>query len=653
MGTEVSIVIVNYNVKYFLAQCLQSIFKSVLDDISLEVWVVDNASNDGSVDMIQQDFPKVKLIENKSNVGFAKANNQALQLIQSEFTLILNPDTILEENTLAQCVKFMRQHPDCGAMGVRMIDGSGTFLPESKRSLPSIMSSLYKLSHLSELFPHSSVFSHYHLGHLSEYEAHKIEVLCGAFMFIKHKILEETGFFDESFFMYGEDIDLSYRILQTGASIYYAPVSTIVHFKGESTKKASIDYHKHFYGAMGIYVEKHFSKSKATLFQYIIKLGIYFRAFISFIAYPIKALLLPMIDGVLIFFTLKYIAHWWAMFKFNDPSYYDAFTLYRFISGYTLTWLFGLWFFGRYSDEDNFKVRLNGILSGTIGILIIYALLPEYLRTSRAILVGGSVAAFIITSLTSRINKIFFKTHKNPDSSRKNIAIVTNFTNNETIERIKNSHSKADTNVYFIKPNILNTDGRFSGDLDSLHTLIVPLKINEIVFSSDDINMHQIIDTMSKIGDSVIYKISSDQSLSVLSSSNKASQGNILLIDKSFTISKGISQRSKRVFDMIASIFIILFSPILYVLNGLNANLFKNIIDVMYGKKTWVGYGGAPSDYINLPPLRQAVIAVPLLFDVVEYSKDWILNENKKYALEYSPWIDFNILIKHHFRLAN
>jgi O-antigen biosynthesis protein len=238
---DLSIVIVNYNVKFFLEQCLHSVIKAT-EKISTEIFVVDNNSTDGSVAMLRQKFPEIILIENMANLGFSVANNQALSMSRGRYCLLLNPDTLVEEDTFIKCVQFMDSHPEAGALGVKMIDGQGVFLPESKRALPTPDVAFFKVFGLSRLFPHSKLFGKYHLGFLDKNKTHVVSVLSGAFMFIRKTALDKAGLLDENYFMYGEDIDISYRLTKTGYLNYYFAETTIIHYKGESTKKASINY---------------------------------------------------------------------------------------------------------------------------------------------------------------------------------------------------------------------------------------------------------------------------------------------------------------------------------------------------------------------------------------------------------------------------
>ena len=274
---HLSVIIVNYNVRYFLEQCLCSVQKAI-KNIDAEVFVVDNASKDGSVEYLQAGFPFVKFIANTDNVGFAHANNQALNLCSGDYVLFLNPDTIVPEDCFEKCISFLNENTDAGALGVRMLDGGGKFLPESKRSFPSPVTSMFKLFGLSSLFPKSKTFARYSLGHLDENKNHEVDVLAGAFLMGRREILQQLKGFDETFFMYGEDIDLSYRIQKSGYKNYYFAETSIIHFKGESTRKGSLNYIKMFYNAMSVFVSKHYSGGTAQIYRFFIQIAIWFRA---------------------------------------------------------------------------------------------------------------------------------------------------------------------------------------------------------------------------------------------------------------------------------------------------------------------------------------------------------------------------------------
>lgn len=251
-----SIIIVNYNVKFYLEQCLESV-RRASRGLQVEVFVVDNLSTDGSVEYLRGRFPEVTFIANQENVGFARANNQAIRLSKGRYVLLLNPDTIVGEETLARCVEFMEEHPEAGGVGVYMLNADGTFAPESRRGLPTPFVAFCKMTGLGKLFPKSRLFGRYYMGYLDVNEVNAIEVMSGAYTMLRREALDKVGLLDEDFFMYGEDIDLSYRVLKGGYKNYFVPVR-MLHYKGESTVKSSYRYAYVFYQAMRLFFRKHY-----------------------------------------------------------------------------------------------------------------------------------------------------------------------------------------------------------------------------------------------------------------------------------------------------------------------------------------------------------------------------------------------------------
>ncbi len=269
---ELSVIIVNYNVKFFLEQCLFSVVKAA-SAIKSEIIVVDNNSSDGSRDYLIEKFPSVTFLWQNENAGFGRAGNIGLKEASGETILFLNPDTIVAEDCFLKCISFIRSKKDCGALGVRMLDGAGLFLRESKRGLPTPSASFFRLSGITYLFPDSKYYSAYYAGHLKEHAVNCIDVVAGAFFMVPKKVLEITGGFDEDFFMYGEDVDLSYRITKAGFKNYYYPQTTIIHFKGESTLK-SLQYIQRFYKAMHLFLRKHHASVwKRAVMNVAISLG--------------------------------------------------------------------------------------------------------------------------------------------------------------------------------------------------------------------------------------------------------------------------------------------------------------------------------------------------------------------------------------------
>jgi N-acetylglucosaminyl-diphospho-decaprenol L-rhamnosyltransferase len=283
-----SVIIVNYRVRYFLELCLYSVSRA-LADIEAEIIVVDNHSGDGSVEALKPLFPAVQFIVNQVNTGFATANNQAFRQAGGEYILFLNPDTLLPEDYVRVCLGFLRDRPNAGGLGVRMIDGGGQFLKESRRGFPSPWVAFCKMSGLSALLPRSRLFAGYYLGHLPEDSSHPAPVLSGACLLVRHKVLDTVGVFDERFFMYAEDIDLSYRMEKAGYQNYYTSGTTVIHFKGESTRKDS-RYIRQFYKAMSQFRRKHFNRGLPGVFNGSMEAAIWIRAGIAGLARAISGL---------------------------------------------------------------------------------------------------------------------------------------------------------------------------------------------------------------------------------------------------------------------------------------------------------------------------------------------------------------------------
>ena len=277
---KLSVVIVNYNVKHFLEQCLNSLEQATAG-LDHEVIVVDNASTDGSTEYITSRFPNIKWMACHENNGFSKGNNIAIAQAKGEYILLLNPDTIVTKEAIKGCVDFMDTNADAGTCGVHMLRTDGTFAPESRRALPTPFVAFCKMSGLSKLFPKSRTFGRYYMQYLNKEETNPIEIISGAYMMLRRSTIEQIGTLDEDFFMYGEDIDLSYRILKGGYKNYYLPLR-ILHYKGESTNKSTYRYVHTFYRAMQLFFKKHYSHY-SMLVSLPINIAIWTRAILAYI----------------------------------------------------------------------------------------------------------------------------------------------------------------------------------------------------------------------------------------------------------------------------------------------------------------------------------------------------------------------------------
>lgn len=646
---KLSIIIVNYNVKHFLEQCLHSV-QSAINDQEIEVFVVDNNSVDGSLDMVKKKFPDVKIIANKYNAGFSKANNQAIREARGEYVLLLNPDTVVENDSFSKIISFMDEHPDAGGLGVKMLDGAGRFLPESKRGLPTPAVAFYKIFGLSRLFPKSKTFGKYHLSYLDKDRVHEVEILSGAFMLMRKKVLDKIGLLDETFFMYGEDIDLSYRIIKAGYKNYYLPETRIIHYKGESTKKSSVNYVFTFYNAMVIFAKKHFSAKNASLFAGLINLAVYFRAFLALFSRVMKKIALPVLDVLLLAAGVIFITNYWQHhIIFPQGGSYPISLVSIAIPAYVLTWLFSVYMSGGYDKPIRLARIFRGILIGTIIILMVYALLPEALRFSRAIILLG--ALWGITSIgTVRIllHLLGLKNFKIGAKSNKRYIIAGNKT--EAL-RVADLLRKADMNPGFIglvslAENEKQSSG-FIGNFNQLYDIIHIYKIDEVIFCAKDIPAHLIIDKMAELNVRPLnFKIAPPESLTIIGSQSINTSGDIYIIELD-SIARIHNRRNKRFLDILTSLLLLIPSPLLCFVMKNPGGFIRNLIWVLFGKRTWVGYRGVdPNSDLKLPQIKKGILNPTDGLSVKQMDASTINRLNLLYARDYKIVNDIHILMK-------
>ncbi len=642
---KLSVIIVNYNVEYFLEQCLNSV-KNAINNIDTEVFVIDNNSVDGSCNMVREKFPFVKLIENKTNTGFSVANNQAIKIAVGEYILLLNPDTLVEEDTFVKVCDFMDNNLDAGGLGVKMIDGKGNFLPESKRGLPSPEVAFYKLSGLSKLFPKSKKINRYHLGYLDKNKTHEIEVLSGAFMLMRKKVLDKVGMLDETFFMYGEDIDLSYRITKGGYKNYYYPETTIIHYKGESTKKGSINYVIVFYKAMIIFAQKHFSNKNAKLFSLLINIAIYFKALLELSSRFIKNAFLPAIDSILIYSGFTIIKPLWETYKFHEQGVFPDLFFAFLVPSYIFIWITSLFFIGAYDKPIRIARIAKGTIIGSLIILIFYSLLGEDLRVSRAIILLGAASTFI--SLIASRYLLHFTGIKNfqiKKLKKKNIVIIGGLKETKRIDNIIKSSEITSEIVGYINPENKKKKG-FIGGINQLNEIIRIYKINEVIYCAKDISSQAIIQSILNTAGVIDYKIASPDSLSIVGSSSLNTQGDLYVINLN-SIAKDSNQRNKRLIDIIAAVIFLFLIPFFVLIVKKPFSFIKNILMVIVGSYSWVGYcTNSQVNYNILPKIKKGILPPLLIKNINKFNERKLEKMNMIYAKDYRIINDINLIAR-------
>jgi len=608
-----------------------------------EVIVVDNHSADGSVEYLAPLFPVVQFIVNTENRGFAKANNQALARASGEYVLFLNPDTLVPENCFALCLEFMKKNPEAGALGVRMIDGRGRFLPESKRAFPSPMASFYKLMGLAALFPASGIFNKYALGNLDEHKNHGVDVLAGACMLVKKKILDALQGFDESYFMYGEDIDLSYRVQEAGYQNHYFAGTSIIHFKGESSRKSGFNYVKFFYSAMLVFVQKHYKTGPAKLFSYFIRVAITCRAIITALGRVLKPVLFPVTDGAMVWFSLKMVSLLWISQIRNGKGFGFPYLSYA-LPFFAVVFILVAAFIGLYDRVYKTSKTLLSVAFATVSILAVYSLLPETLRFSRGvILCGGVLGGALVILLRQVLSAGMFEYES--EHAGQTVVVATEKEYAEIVKLLEN---------VMLEQKLLGriavdeSDNKALCSLQNLGALAKKLPVREIIFCEGEVSLTDIIKQVqqfTKWDIRILYHLSGTQS--IIGSDRFAEGSKIISPFIEYRIAQPYQKRMKKLVDIILSFLFLITAPVHLIFHKKGGGLLSNAVSVITGHKTWVGYASTSA---MLPPVKKGVVTqmgtIPI-FDVMVLEK-----ADKLYAKNYDWWQDAGIVFRNYGQLG-
>lgn len=682
---ELSIIIVNYNVKRFLEQALLSIQKAI-QGIETEIFVVDNASQDGSVAMLRQKFPTIKLILNTKNVGFAAANNFAIKQSQGKYIVFINPDTIVQEDTFRTLISFFENHPNAGMVGCKILNPDGTLQLACRRSFPTAWVALTRLTGLSHLFPKSRLFGRYNLTYRNPDEIYPVEAISGSFMMTRNIALQQVGLFDETWFMYGEDLDLCYRFGKAGWKIYYVPTTKIIHFKGESSKQSEFDIIRLFYQAMRLFVAKYY---KSYLFQLLLEVGIILRAGLHYLKHFLSLLTIPFID--LLFLNSALILA--LLIRFGNLQHLHAYIVVMVL--YSLVWLSSLFFFScygryRFSASRAFLAVITGLMINT-SLTFFF----NQIAYSRIVVLVAGILDVIMLFSWRLVFKVIIKRFgldvkgvvQNSIWGKRTLIIGTGQTVEKLVEKLDQRIDGGYEIVGMASFNVDDLGQQFKniqvlGVVDNLNSIIKNQRIQDVIFSTDQINYDQIMEVMQRArGLGVNYRLVPDNYEVIIGKSSIDELGELPLIEIDNRFDNSTVRLMKRSFDILIAFGVLIFSsPVLFYYRLLCRNKFIKFsiqgennkvaevwkfselvrgrvlgilpafFSVLKGDISLVGAEMIP---LSLENKKQAVLPMkPGLTGLVQIAaKNNLSDEDKKryylyYIKNYSLMLDLEIILK-------
>ncbi len=647
---KISVIIVSYNVQYFLELCLDSVTRAV-NGIDAEIIVVDNNSADDSCALVKEKFPGVTLIANKENTGFSKANNQGLAVAGGAYIHFLNPDTVVPEDLYTSVIAYFDTHPQTGCMGPRLIDGRGIYAPDSKKSFPSFWTSVYKVAGLSKLFPKSTVFNRYYAAQVGEKETAAVDILSGCCLFVRRSAMEQAGGgFDETYFMYCEDVDLCHRIRMAGFDNIYFPEVSVIHYKGESTRKLSYRYMKVFYEAHALFVKKYYPRKLGAIYNAALKMVLGLRNVLNWGRHLFSLFKMFLLDAILLTLVMLLIKDFWfdtiAQVRPRDND------ILRTIPVFVIIWLLSLFLNGGYDKPFSLFKAGRGMVLGTVLVLAGYGLFPLEYRFSRGIVLfsgmTGTVVILLVRWLLSLLHWIKLVPRGKVDYKAAIIGNVEDYAatsyvmehthyNLEVIGRITTGQEPAK---------------RVLGNTDNLPQIQRLYRINELIFNSGSQTYKEIMEQMERCVPAPFYKIHVPGGETLVGSNNSRHHAEEFSLEKKYRIGAADAKRNKRITDIFVSGIFLLFYPLCMLKVNNRKGFFRHIVQVLKGTRTWVGYSGAIATAAQLPEVKPAIIPPYTLLEG-GYATDQFNEERlaEQYAMNYAAlddlriiWVNFSFL---------
>ena len=556
---KISVIIVSYNVRDFLIHSLQSI-KKALDKVSSEIIVVDNASVDGSVQSVYKHFPQVKVVENDSNIGFSAANNIGLKKAKGEYVVLINPDTIVQEDTFSKLIEFMDNHPDAGGVTCKILNPDGTFSIDSRHSIPKPSTALWKFLGLNRLFPKSKIFGRYNLTYLDPNKTYPVDAISGSFMFLRKKAIDDVGLMDEDYFMYCEDIDYCYRMNGKGWKIYYLPETSIIHYKGESTKKTNINYAINFNKSLYLFYKKHFHKKSFFVFSWIILVGAILRAVLIYIKNFLTKYLPNILDLLLLNTTIIFVFYF--RFEYSSQFLFSDF-LNQYISINIITTLVFIgtsYFFNLY---EKFKISFSRTLKTNFTTFFIVAAITFFLRDfafSRLVVIISALISPLLMMLWRVIGVKTVTEYQHHIFNRKTLLIGTDNEARKMLKKIKGTIESRYDIVGLASVDIKEIGNSILGiqvvtHLDNINEFCRMENITQIIFSTHNISYEKILNTIAKLNQlNIDFKIIPEKMDMVIGKSSIEKFDEFHLIEMDYAYGKTFNKTTKRIFDIVVSI---------------------------------------------------------------------------------------------------
>lgn len=649
----ISIIIVSYNVRDLLESCLHSLYASVAG-MTHEVYVVDNDSDDGTVEMVRQRFPAARLIASEENLGFAKANNLALKEARGELLLLLNPDTLVQEDTFATMQRFFEENEDVGMASCKVIKPDGSLEPGCRRSFPSPWVSFTKLTGLSTLFPQSPLFAKYNLTYLSEDESYEVDAISGSFMMLRRDVYDRIGGLDETYFMYGEDLDWCYRTQKAGWKLYYVHSTKIVHYGGESTKRSSIDAKAEFHRAMQVFAKKNLKLS--PLSHALVGLGIRAQLALSRSRYMLSRLWPLVADALttIIALIIAELIRFGGLFSFPDYAYPTVY-----IVVVAIMWL-GLLFSGAYTREQYSIVRSGlGVLLSFLLLSSLTFFFKDWQFSRMVVLIAGAVNLVLIPGRRI-VSSLMSPQHRDhPVTGRRTLLVGLNDQTIDILYRLKQLDNQLYHIVGFIDLNRKRLGEEIGGtpvigSVENIGKVIDENEISDVIIGPDVLSYADILSIISRTrGKGVHYRIVPKTMEFIVGKTSVDQLSSVPLLDFDYNLMKTSNRVLKRMLDIALSLpGILLLYPFASLFADRNApgpatRFVMGIPSVLRGRKSLVGYDEAHSAFLPDVYLgRPGLTGLAQLRNADRMTEEEILSSVIQYVRNYSIFLDIEIIIR-------